>query len=205
MVDRRLQEILEAMYRLDGTPSIGDFRIDERTARIFLTDSERVRESLVVRAGEEYTDVALYIKEAVMMSARAFLEGQAWEIDAFCAATEGVSHFVYFTFCGGQLDRPVSQIELELQAEIDKFLVLRLFGPEEGNLISRLFEQVRFAEHLSLGERERYLVANRVARRYARWLEQKIRSGRISEALRDARQLYRKPFTAKLDRIARAA
>lgn len=207
MLEQHLQKIIETMYRIEGTLSVADFRVGGTFLEILFGNGATVskRESLIVRHDGEYTDVALYIDDEIRARAHAFLEDRGVDIDAFCAATEGVSHFVYFTFCGEQLDRPVSQIELELQAEIDKFLVLRLFGPEENDLVSRLFEQIRLADHLSPDEQERYLVANRVGRRYARWLDRQIARGRAHDAIQDARHLYRKPLAAKLDHIARAA
>ena len=204
MLESKLQRIIEGLYRIDGTLSVADFCIDDHTLRIMLGDVAH-RETLVVRHDGEYTDLALFIEEDVLSRARAFLEEGGLDLDAFCAATEGVSHFVYFTFCGAQLERPVSQIELELQAEIDKFLLLRLHAPSGEDLVTKLFEEIRLAAHLSTDQQERYLVANRAARRYARWLDGQIARGNVASALDDARRLYRKPLTAKLERIARAA
>lgn len=207
MVEQQLQKIIETMYRIDGTLSVTDFRINGAILEVLLGDgaTSSRRESLIVRHDGEYTDLALYIEDGIRVRAHAFLEDRGVDMDAFCAATEGVSHFVYFTFCGAQLNRPVSQIELELQAEIDKFLVLRLFAPVEDDLVGRLFEQIRFHESLTPDEQERYVVANRVGRRYARWLDRQIVRGRTHQAIQDARHLYRKPLAAKMDHIARAA
>jgi hypothetical protein len=205
MVTQELQSTLETLYRIDGTLSVADYRIDGRTLEVLLgKDPKDHREMLVVHHDGEYTNLSLYISDEVLIRARTFLEDRG-DLDAFCAATEGVSHFVYFTFCGEQLDRPVSQIELELQAEIDKYLVVRLFAPVGDDLIPRLFEQITLVDRLSASEIERYVVANRAGRRYARWLDRQIARGRAAHALEDARQLYRKPLAAKLDHIARAA
>jgi hypothetical protein len=206
MVAAELQSTIETLYRIDGSLSVADFRIDGRTLEVLLGKgaSNSHRELLLVHHDGEYTNLSLYIADEVLVRARGYLEG-CGDLDAFCAATEGVSHFVYFTFCGEQLDRPVSQIELELQAEIDKFLVVRLFASTGDDLIPRLFEQIRLSEALSELERERYVLANSAGRRYARWLDRQIVRGRAAFAIDDARQLYRKPLAAKLDHIARAA
>jgi hypothetical protein len=120
-------------------------------------------------------------------------------------AAEGVSHFVYVTFCGTE-ERPVSQIELELQAEVDKYLVLRLLSPIPGpHLIERLFDRIALSDRLNEDERERYRIANNAGRRYARWLNRELAQGRGEQAVSDARRLYRKPLAAKLEHIARAA
>ena len=99
------------------------------------------------------------------------------------------------------LERPVSQIELELQAEIDKFLLLRvLFGIKD--TASRLFQNIGWHESVSEAQLQRYRVANRQAQRYARWMDQKVCEGSISKVIDDARRFYRKPLSCKLAHIA---
>jgi hypothetical protein len=209
-VESRLQQAIESIYRIDRTAPIADFRIDAEILCALLGDDadEKHRETLVVRPAEgEHVDLALYIAEEVVDRAHEFiLRAELAHLDEFCVATEGVSHFVYLTFCGEKQDRPVSEIELELQAEIDKYLVLRLLCPiPSDGLVARLFDQVRFADRLSAVERERYQLANRAGRRYARWLDRQFSRGSGARALDDARSLYRKPMTAKLEHIDRAA
>jgi hypothetical protein len=214
-LETNLQQTLEILYRIDGTLSVTDFRIDGEVLEGVLGEGacETHRETLVVREAGEETDLALYIADEVVVRAHAFVEAKAGgaadplvHLDAFCVATEGVSHFVYLTFCGTRQLRPVSQIELEIQAEIDKYLVLRvLFTIPGTNLVSRLFDRFRLAERLTSHEQERYQVANRAGRRYARWLEREFSKGRGAQALDDARSLYRKPLAAKLEHIERAA
>ncbi len=55
----------------------------------------------------------------------------------YCTALEGVSHFVYSTW---RLDRdlPVSLLELETQAEVDKYAVtVFLLADQQGGVIRR--------------------------------------------------------------------
>ena len=46
-------------------------------------------------------------------------------LDPFCVAAEEVSHFVYLFFCA-RATRQVTQLELELQGEVDKYLSVRV-------------------------------------------------------------------------------
>lgn len=207
----RLQQAIEALYRIEGPARVDDFRINERQLDEVMGLGKRAsdREMLLVSHDGEHTDVALFVSEEVARSAEAFLVALEPEqrdklIDGFCAALEGVSHFVYFTYCGAALDRPVSKIELELQAEVDKFLLLRLLFPVP-ELIERLFARFDLHPNLAAEDQERYHVANQRARRYALWLDRTMARGQVNEALHDARQLYRKPLAFKLDHIARAA
>ncbi len=204
--------MLEGVYRLDAPLDVGDFRIARSELAEILELRPEARESLVVHQSEEATHLALFICDEVMVRAGTFLRSIAnsgqelnLNLDAMCVATEGVSHFVYFTFCGERQDRAVSQVELELQAEIDKYLVLRTVCGIGGEaLIEALFDRFELDSGLSLEEQERYQLANRLARRYARWLDRRLHE-EAPRALNDARDLYRKPLAAKLEHIERRA
>ena len=137
------------------------------------------------------------IADEMIARAERFSERVAEDtIDAFCVTLEGVSHFLYFTY----FDRPVTAIELEIQAEVDKYVVLRTMSGMP-DLVDRLFSDVNIDASLP----DRYRVANREGRRYARWLESRFARGEGASAIEDARRLYRKPLAQKLDHIARAA
>ncbi|MEM1023840.1 MAG: hypothetical protein AAGD10_00720 [Myxococcota bacterium] len=187
-IESILQVELQSLYRIDGCPPVDPFRVRA---------PEHGREALLVRHAEDgVVDLGLHLAPEVRASAEAALVSREVDLDGLCAAIEGVSHFVYFTRWTEH--RPMSRLELELQAEIDKFLVL--WSSLDGRaLFLRLFEEVRLADE------DRYRVAHREGRRYASWLLRQRQAGRTAEALEDARRLYRSPLPQKLDRIARAA
>lgn len=211
-LEHRLQATLEHLYRLGKTLPVEPFRISEEffSALGITGGGEDEREALLVHEDGEYTNLALFLSKSVRTGASNFLyalrTGNDVEVstDAFCAALEGVSHFVYFTFAGDA--RPVSRLELELQAEIDKFLVMRsVVSADSEALLEQLFRQFRLRSGLDESEQERYLVANRAAHRYAAWSARAFASGRGEHAMADARRLYRMPIADKLSHIARAA
>ena len=208
-LDVSLQQSLERLYRIDESPPVTAFRID-RDAFVALLGRAAAaqREALLVHHDGDETLLALFICDEVMARAEQFSVAppDTSTLDAFCVAAEGVSHYVYFTYCGERLDRPVSQIELELQAEIDKFVLLRvLFGIDGESLVESLFDNAQLADDLDEQAHERYQVAHRLGRRYARWFDRHARSGNTAAALTDARRLYRMPLAEKLAHIARAA
>jgi hypothetical protein len=194
------------MYRVETDVDVSDFLIDAAT-RDAIGVQRTPREQLLVSEHDGEVSLALFVDAKVLANLEQNDPRRRLDEDNlqdFLYTVEGVSHFVYFVW-RARRGRPVSALELELQAEIDKYLVVRLFAPVSGDLIPQLFEQIRFSDRLSELERERYVVANRAGRRYARWLDHQIARGRAAFAIDDARQLYRKPLAAKLDHIARAA
>lgn len=93
----------------------------------------------------------------------------------FCIAAEGVSHFVHLIWRAGQ-SRQTTQFELELQAEIDKFLLAsQLLRQQQATRPPRalhglLFEYVRFRDALDPVALRRYRDANHYAGKYCRHL-----------------------------------
>jgi hypothetical protein len=122
----------------------------------------------------------------------------------FCLAVEGVSHFIYLSLAA-RSERPVSQLELELQAEVDKFAcgVLLLAGGA-AELRRRLYGDVRYQGDLNAEEAARYRTANLEARRYSATLERRFPMRAETDGmLADLREFYRMTLVAKLGHIAR--
>jgi hypothetical protein len=127
----------------------------------------------------------------------------------FVLAVEGVSHFIYAIWCA-RLERPVSQLELELQAEVDKYVTCLLITTPETDvserLRRRLFADAVYDADLDHEEHARYRAANDNAQRYASWLEHAFVAPRkIPEMLAEVRRFYRLGLAGKLAAIARAA
>jgi hypothetical protein len=188
----RVQTALERLYRIDRVADVDEF---------LEPAAEGEREALLVR---ELDDGAIGMKLRVPI-----LEGQAASLDALCQIIEGVSHFVYLTD-RVRVGREATQLELELQAEVDKYVVLAASAPEldrptSERLRERLFERVRFVEAAGSELGERYRVANGHANRFLRRLEREhVVRGRL-HAMRDAlRRFYAGGQEEKL-RLGRAA
>ena len=119
------------------------------------------------------------------------------------------NHFVYAIVCA-HAARAVSPLELELQAEVDKYVVCLL---ADGGAAAasprwrrRLFEEFELEPDLDADERDRYRAANDGARRYAASLERRfVARGGTLDMLAELRRFYRLPLAQKLDHIAKAA
>ncbi len=207
----RVQRGLETLYRVDTGVAVDDFVIDE-AARDSLAPARKPREQLLVCEGDGEMSLALFVDpEALANLARhdpAHRLG-AHNLGDFLLAIEGVSHFIYAIWCA-RSDRAVTQLELELQAEVDKYVTCLLVGDPEPRasevLRERLFGEPCYEPDLDADERSRYRAANDNAHRYAAFLETEfVARRRIPEMFAELRRFYRHGLAAKLATIARAA
>jgi hypothetical protein len=156
----RIQGGLERVYRLDRVADVGDFL---RRAQ------DGARESLLLR---EDDDGALEVGLELPSLGGPVPDAN---LDTVCQIIEGVSHFVYVVE-RARTGRSTTQLELELQAEVDKWVVLAasmqtLDVEASAGLRARLYEQVSFAHSKESELGERYRVANDAAHRFVRRLE----------------------------------
>jgi hypothetical protein len=202
----RIQLGLEALYRVETRLSIDAFLIDEATRGASAPAPARApREQLLIQEVEGELGLALFVDAAAIatlerhdpsrgLSDRNFAD--------FCLAVEGVSHFVYVALCAAA-ERSVSPLELELQAEVDKYACCALVAASRSDLRRRLFGDVRFAEDLDDSERARYRTANCQANRYASTLERRFAPpARTPDMLTELRGFYRLDLAGKLGHIA---
>ncbi len=207
----KLQRGLEEVYRLETDVSVEDFVIDAaRRERMGL--SRLPREQLLLAEEDGDLEVGLFIDEKALENLERddpTFRLHDGNLGDFLLAIEGVSHFVKVAW-RAQLEQPVSPLELELQAEVDKYVTCVLGCREADNysetLRRRLYEEFDFEPDLQPEERERYEVANENASRYAARLEREfVAGGRIGDMLAELRQFYRRSLGAKIDFIRQAA
>jgi hypothetical protein len=204
----QLQQLLQSIHGVEAGP----------VGKLLLSAPERARlcpgaspdEALLICEDGETLHVGLFLDEGVLAQlARG--QGEPWSIErlrGFCHAAEGVSHFLYLAHRAEQ-HRPVSLLELEAQAEVDKYLCVllqlwaagrRAASPE---LRRRLFERISLRPGLTSAEQARYRFANQLAAATARVLEARfVLQGRLEGLLREARRLYRLGGGEKLSALA---
>jgi hypothetical protein len=202
----RLQLGLEALYRVETRLAIDAFLVNAEARDAALGAGARSpREQLVVQQTEGELAMALFVDEAALANLERHDPSDRLDernFGDFCLAVEGVSHFVYLALCAAG-DRAVSQLELELQAEVDKYACCLLLAGRDPELRRRLYRDVRFAEDLDPDERARYEAANAGADRYAAALERRfVRTDRTDALLGELRRFYRMALADKLGRIA---
>ncbi len=205
-----MQEHLERIYALQCPERARTFLVDAETARALGGPAE-ASEELLVGEGAEGLELALYLAPDVLHALGPSPDcTPGARLDAFCKVTEGVSHFLYLVQTSGA-DRRLSLLELEAQAEVDKFASCLLRRGPGGSrafgaaLHRRLFDEVRLRPGLSPEERWRYAEANRLARSFCLRLLSHWAARRFDRLLTDLRYAYRLGAEAKLRHLAAAA
>jgi len=206
------QRQLQSIYKVDIPHVVSDFITTDRQAVSRLTngDKDHLREKLLVRQAGEDIDLSLYlhtdvIKTMIEQTVEDRLAPEYFE--NLCLVIEGISHFLYLTWRALQLHN-VSLLELELQAEVDKYILILSFMKKlnKPGLVNRLrrilFENIRFDDALDDTELSRYREANYYAARYCRLLESRyLQDFGSTRMVSELRLFYRLGQNAKLRRI----
>jgi len=207
-----LQSLLERLYDVDIDHDVYDFLVTDRGRVPGLAPAAQARateEELLLAETADGAGIALYLDPDLLRR----LEG-ADPVGAltennladYCTALEGVSHFVYSAW-RLECDLPVSLLELETQAEVDKYAVtVFLLADQQGGVYpaqvhARLFDRVSFDARLEPDQYLRYRTAHRCAAQYCRRLERRFVSrgqARIEALVRELRKFYRLGSAAKL-------
>jgi hypothetical protein len=194
----KLGEVQRALERQNGTaahPPIAAFLIsnEERSTMPGAADTP---EQIFVSDDEDDPRMGVFIDKATL---ERVAQNGVGALHDYCVVAEGVSHFIYLA----SADRPVKLLELELQAEVDKYVHLTdklgivPGSAEHRDLHTRLFERYALHKHLSSEEVERYETATKSAARFC----YKI-SREPDRFFNDARSFFSLHLEEKLRRAA---
>ena len=211
-----MQALLAGLYDAPVEHDVHDFLITDAHRAAALQEAvaaPRTDEQLLIGETEDGVALGLYLDPGVLerLSARCPLRAlDQSNLADYCTALEGVSHFHYVTWSAG-CARHVSLLELELQAEVDKYasalslLLAQREGRFPGELFRSLFEGTRLLPHLDETERSRYTEAHHFAARFCQRLEERFlrrRHARPGAMLAELRSFYRLGRHAKLRHAA---
>jgi hypothetical protein len=219
MLLSRLQSLISGIYDVSITHDVYDFLVTDRgqlpaAAPRSESDEELFVTHAVGEGGE--VGVSLYLDPALLERLKVadpLVRLHDGNVADYWTALEGVSHFLYLAWNAGH-DRPVSLLELEMQAEVDKYvssywLMREQFpGRFPAELLNVLFERTRIDSRLARGRESLYREATRYAQKFCRRLEQSLRGSRREsdgEVLAELRRFYRLTNLRKLAHIERSA
>ncbi len=126
-----MQGQLGRLYDVDVEHDVRDYLVTDRALLATLTAGNPGRsadEQLIVVENGGAVDVALYLDQGVLerlvaADPRHGISGA--NLADFWTVLEGVSHFHYLAWNAG-FDKPVTLLELEMQAEVDKYVSTRM-------------------------------------------------------------------------------
>ncbi len=223
-----LQGALADLYDLTATPDVADYLLTDRGLADLAGTGDcegRLRDSdeqLIVAEEGDTVSLGLYIDAQVLerLARRDPLAALTTEnLGDYLTAAEGVSHFVYVAWNAGH-DKPVTLLELELQAEVDKYVLgvwlLRAQGagrfPRE--LHRALFERTRVDPRAAGARAGLYRKASEYAARFCRRLGARLEhtrraaspgGGAMRDWLAEVRRFYRWGNARKMEHIERFA
>ena len=184
---RRIQGELEQFYGLERAPNVARFVRDGDSGS---------REVVLVRESAGELEIALVLPpESKRIAAGGALD------DVWLQVAEGVSHFIYLVE-RARVSLPVTQLELELQAEVDKFVLSFGFAPGSAHtLVDRLFDSPHFLDPEDSEAGARYRLAHQLA---ARFVSRVVVANDLGRARERLRTFYRAGQAEKI-RLASAA
>ncbi|MEA5445548.1 hypothetical protein VCB98_06925 [Gammaproteobacteria bacterium AB-CW1] len=205
------QRMLERLYEVEAGWDVSDFLLtDERFVQLIEGRAHRpTGEKLLIKEIDGELNVSLFLDRELLARLDASPPEQSLHshnLEDFWMALEGVSHFLYLGH-NARYDRPISRLEMELQAEVDKFMLANLLlARQQGHTPGRqihhaLFHRPRFDSRLSHAEGQRYQRASCYAGRYCRRLMDRMRHRVAAPLNRELRRFYRLHRHHKLNYI----
>jgi hypothetical protein len=211
-----LQDVLAEIYDLPATPDVRDFLLTDRAHLAGIPSARACDEQLLVAEEGDTMSLALFIDASVLDR----LEGQdplasltQDNLADYLTVAEGVSHFVYLAWNTG-FDKPVTLLELELQAEVDKYVLGAWLLSRQNagrfplELHRALFDRTRVDPVAAQGRVGLYETASRYGARFCRRLASLLeRRGRgaMRDGLAELRRFYRFGNARKMAHIERCA
>jgi hypothetical protein len=212
-----LQSTFVELYDVGESPPVGPFLCGASDVEAAGADPARGEVLLVHEQGDDVS-VGLYVAPGATRRLSGAANPHAPErFEAWCLAAEGVSHFVYLLF-RAQSGVSVSQLELELQAEVDKYAAALLAegsrsesllaGNGVGLFVARsrairrgLYRDQTLIDAPGTVEHGRYQLAMETAGRYAEHLERRfVTQGDTQGMVAELRRFYRSSPQEKLAR-----
>jgi len=206
-----LQRYLTDIYRTDHGLSVGDFLITDPAVVAVLGSGSLLpstEESVLLTQDKHGLALSVYLDPEMLERlerADPMKSLRPEQLDDFCKVLEGISHFNYICWRARQ-DKPVKLLELEMQAEVDKFVAAWLLALEqEDYALARrlhrwLFDEVRFNPELDREQAERYRAANEYAARFCRGLAGRLEQDGAPD-LAELRHFYRLSQNEKISHI----
>jgi hypothetical protein len=210
-----LQDHLSCLYEAPIEQRVADYLVTDAQVAQALEDSDKEHancERLLVREGDDSLDISLYIDAQILANLSACNPYTCLDernLNQFLIALEGVSHFHYLVWNAVHA-RQVTQLELELQAEVDKYVTVTLLLRQQGviddseEFHERFFTAVSYVVDGTCVTGQRYREANHYAAKYCRGLNRRYPAQHEQPTfINELRRFYRRSQNEKIRSIER--
>lgn len=213
---RDLQAMLSRINGIEQSLDVYDFLVTDAAMIGYLDTNDDPRpttEKVLIQESPDEVGMTLYL-DAELLDRLTSKDPRRrlgyGNLADFWTVLEGVSHFNYIAW-NAAADKSVTLMEVEMQAEVDKYVGARLLSEQQRSSLAesvfqRLFDDPQFDEALEPDELARYRNASRFAGRFCRSLERRFPTpARIPAMLQELRAFYRLPQPDKVGHIHAAS
>lgn len=212
---KSLQQMLAAIYDVPLKLDVTEFLITERDQLPAAHRHAETDEQVLVARDGDGLRIGVFLDGAMLerlSRTDPFKALSGENLGDYWTVLEGVSHFHYLAWNAGH-GRPVTLHELELQAEIDKYIsslwLLKRQQPHRFpvELHALLFGRCRLRTDLEGERRQMYQTANDYAARFCRRIAQRLSSSLTSariDTMAELRRFYRLGHQRKFRHIEHA-
>ncbi len=185
---QHFQSLLSELYGIEQHLDVLDFLVTDQHFLNAVEEPSTARgteEKLLICQGDGELELSLYLAPELLdrlkvhdprdrLGRRNFAD--------FCTALEGISHFNYVVW-NASADKAVTLHELEMQAEVDKFVgTLAVLAGQPSSVLTdslyeRLFDDPQFAADLKPEELARYRSASALAAKFCHSLTRRFPHG----------------------------
>lgn len=210
-----LQEHLSCLYEAPIEQRVADYLVTDARLAQALEKRDHGHdnsERLLVREWDDALDISLYIDAQVLESLAAcdpYTCLDERNLNDFLIALEGVSHFHYLIWNAVHA-RQVTQLEMELQAEVDKYVTATFLLRQQGviedseEFHQRFFDAVVYVADHHSPRGQRYRAANHYAAKYCRGLNRRYPAQHQQPMfVNELRRFYRLSQNGKIRSIDR--
>lgn len=211
----RLQSHLASISQVDPGYDVSDFLITDPLLAGCLGEGSlfsNTEETVLMQEDESGLALSVFLHDELLSrlkGADPLKKLCVTDLKDLWTVLEGISHFNYIVW-NARKNRQVSLLELELQAEVDKFTstLIMALHQDDTELADKmhgwLFDKIHFNSDLNESERERYNTANNYAARFCHGFRERIRCNN-KKGLLELRQFYRLSQRDKISHIHAAA
>ena len=200
MIDK-IYKYLCSLYNLEPKHIPSNFLMNHVPKNLIGIGDRFNREAVFAVKRADSWNIGIYINPEILNRIN---NGENNSVDDICCAIEGVSHFIYL-LNHIEKHQKCSMLELELQAEVDKFVVLSASARFKPYFVKKHFEELfdspEFSNELSQTELIRYKDANALALQYCLELKDMIFAKNIQTMKKMCKSFFKSDIKNKLARI----